>query len=119
MFNSIRKFYQKFVVENFDINMSYISFFCDVNYFGLFVLEILMERYVFVSNMIIFNILLILCIIKKIVKQLICRKLQSCICVIQKILFVCMGVVKNVLILGYNWKEWKGQKQCFGLNGRI
>lgn len=28
------------------------------------------------------------------------------------------GVVKNVLISGYNWKEKTGQKQCLGLNGR-
>lgn len=55
MLNSIRKLYQKFVVENPDINISHILAFCDANHFGLPVLEILTERHAFASNMTTFN----------------------------------------------------------------
>lgn len=65
MLNSIRKLYQKFVVENPDINISHILAFCDANHFGLPVLEILTERHAFASNMTTFNILLTLCTNKK------------------------------------------------------
>lgn len=75
MLNSIRKLYQKFVVENPDINISHILAFCDANHFGLPVLEILTERHAFASNMTTFNTLLTLCTIKKIAKQPTCRKL--------------------------------------------
>lgn len=60
MLNSIDKLYQKFALENPDININIIAL-CDVNHSWLPILRILTERHAFASNMTFFRILLTLC----------------------------------------------------------
>lgn len=114
MLNSIRKLYQKFVVENPDINISHTSFLRCKPFWVTRPRDSDRETCVCKQHD---NLQYIQ--IKKIAKT---ANLQEIIelytCDTENIVSACMGVVKNVLISGYNWKEWKGQKQCLGLNGR-